>query len=301
MGAVPSDRSDVAIVLRTKDRPDFLRRALSSIAGQRGAAWECVVVNDGGPPDDVERVVAALPAAARKRVKIVNHDTPRGRWQSANAGVLASTAPLIVLHDDDDTWHPDFLRHAVDYLEKHPERDGVVGRIEIIWETREGGLLIERGREPFQAHLHDILLTDTLLHNRFVPIGFLYRRRLHEELGLYDESLPVVGDWSFNLRVLQRGPIEFLGDTPLAYWHQRVGHAGAEGNSVIAARDDHERYDALIRDAALREDISEHGLGLALYLTKFIDRRFVEVEQGIRAEIAASSLWRRVGRRLRRR
>lgn len=295
-----TDRADVAVVVRTKDRPEFLRRALASIAGQRTVTWECIVVNDGGDPAEVEGIIAGLPDTARARVRPIHHATARGRWQSANAGVLGTTAPLIVLHDDDDTWHPAFLRNAVAYLAEHADRDGVVGRIEIVWEAYENGRLIERGREPFQAQLHDVLLTDTLLFNRFVPIGFVYRRQLHEELGLYDESLPVVGDWSFNLRVLQRGPIEFLGEKPLAYWHQRTGDVGVGGNSVIAARDDHERYDALIRDAALREDLSQHGLGLALYLTKFIDRRFVDVEQGIRAEIAASSLWRRIGRRLRR-
>ena len=49
----------------------------------------------------------------------------------------------------------------------------------------------------------------------------------------------------------------------------------------------HEKYDARIRDEALRAYVAENGLGLVLYLTSFIDRRFVEVEAGIRSEIAA--------------
>lgn len=287
----------VAVVVRTKDRPLYLRRALTSITGQRMREWECVIVNDGGDPAAVDALVAALAPEFRERIRVVHHETARGRWKSANAGVLATTAPLLVLHDDDDSWHPDFLREAREYLEANPDRGGVVSRIEIIWERRDGDRLIEEGRELFQPQLPAPTLSDTLLFNRFVPIAFVYRRSLHEELGLYDDSLPVVGDWAFTLKVLSRGPLDYLGDVPLTYWHQRRGDTGTDGNSVVAASDDHAAYDARIRDDALRAHVDQQGLGLVLYLTKFIDRRFVEVENGIRAEIVQSSLWRRTWRK----
>lgn len=288
----------VSIVVRTKDRPHFLTRALRDIAAQTFEQWEAVVVNDGGHPTTVEDLIGALPQNARVRVRAVHHETPRGRWTSANAGVLATTAPLLVLHDDDDTWHPEFLQRAVDYLRAHPGRDGVVSRTEIVWERRVGSHFETERRELFQPHLHDLLLTDALLFNRYVPIGFVYRRSLHEELGLYDDSLPVVGDWAFNLRVLRRGPLEYLGDIPYAFWHQRTGGTGVDGNSVIEASADHDRYDALIRDAALRQDVDAVGLGTLLYLTKFIDRRFVEVENGVRTEIARERPADRLAERL---
>lgn len=291
----------VSIVVRTKNRPDFLARALSSITAQSFEDWEAVIVNDGGDPARVAELVTTLPASHRERVLVIDHSESRGRWVSANAGVLAGTGEFVVLHDDDDSWHPDFLSAAVSYLEAHSERDGVVSRIEIVWEREEGGRFIEEEREQFQAQLADPLLSDTLLFNRFVPIGFVYRRGLHAEIGLYDEDLPVVGDWDFNLKVLSRGPLEYLGERPLAYWHQRKDASGTTANSVAGARGDHQKYDARIREEALRSWVDANGTGLVLYLTKFIDQRFVDVENGIRAEIAASSLWRRILRRLRRR
>lgn len=292
----------VSIVVRTKDRPDFLTRALQSITAQTLDSWECIIVNDGGSAARVASVVAALPdPAAREKVRVIDHPVSRGRWVSANAGVLDSTGEFLILHDDDDTWHPEFLARAVEYLEQNPARDGVVSRIEIIWEREERGRFVEERREQFQAQLADPLLSDTLLFNRFVPIGFVYRRALHAEVGLYDEALPVVGDWDFNLKVLSRGPLEYLGDTPLAYWHQREGATGTAANSVAGARDDHRKYDARIREQALRSWVDENGTGLVLYLTKFIDQRFVDVENGLREEIIASSFWHRVQRRLRRR
>lgn len=290
----------VSVVVRTKNRPDFLQRALRSITAQSETGWECVIVNDGGDPAEVVSLIEALPAQHRERIRVIDHAESRGRWVSANAGVLSATGEYLVLHDDDDTWHPDFLARSIEYLDARPERDGVVSRIEIVWERETTGTLIEESREEFQPQLTAPLLSDTLLYNRFVPIGFVYRRSLHAEVGLYDEKLPVVGDWDFNLKVLSRGALEYLDDTPLAFWHQRREASGSAANSVAGARSDHERYDARIREAALRSWVHENGTGLVLYLTKFIDQRFVDVEQGIRAEIVASSFWRRVWRRLRR-
>ena len=38
--------------------------------------------------------------------------------------------------------------------------------------------------------------------NPFAPIAFVYRRAVHERIGLFDERFSVVGDWDFNLRFL---------------------------------------------------------------------------------------------------
>ncbi|WP_413354154.1 glycosyltransferase family 2 protein [Microbacterium sp. 1P06AB] len=306
------DDPDVSIIVRTKDRPDYLRRALADIAAQTLASWECIIVNDGGDPETVAGLVAARDDAFRARTTVIDSPESRGRWRSANAGVLASRAALLVLHDDDDTWDADFLQRATDYLDAHPTRAGVVSRIEIVWETREGDRFSEERREVFQEHLTAPSLSDTLLFNRFVPIGFVYRRWLHEEHGLYDDSLPVVGDWAFNMKVLTHEELEYLPGAPAVQWRQRTGSSGADGNSVIDSGDLHRAVDARLRDAALREYVQANGTGLVLYLTKFIDQRFVDVENGVRGhlsdvearlrhDLGPRGLLRAVARRIRRR
>ncbi|WP_298229706.1 glycosyltransferase family A protein [Gryllotalpicola sp.] len=300
--------ASVGIVVRTRDRALFLERALRDIADQTYADWRVFLVNDGGDPAAVRAVVDR--AGLGERATVVDHATSSGRWPSANAGVraaLAAGSSYLVLHDDDDTWAPGFLETAVAYLGAHPLAPGVVSRIEIVWEERRGDGYHETGREEFQPQLPAPLLSDTLLFNRFVPIGFLYRRELHDEIGFYDESLSVVGDWEFNLRILSRWALEYLGPEPLAFWHQRRSASGIDANSVIGDRADHERYDALVRDAALRSYVAEHGAGLALYLAKLVDQRFflldrrvLEVEGRLRGGLAAAAVrWLRAGGPLR--
>lgn len=273
----------VSIVTRTKDRPVFLRRALASIDAQTLRDWELVIVNDGGAPDAIDALLSELSPATRSRIRVVTHDEPRGRWQAANAGIKASSGDLLILHDDDDSWAATFLERASTYLAANPDRVGVVSRIEIIWEERCGDTIVEKSRERFLPESVAPLLMDQQRFNQFVPISFLYRRSLHDVLGLYAESLPVVGDWVFNTRVLELGPLEYLDPAPLVYWHQRPGASGSDGNSVISARAEHARVDALLRDQQFRDYIAQHGPGGALYF----ERRLRQTEELVKREMQA--------------
>lgn len=260
----------VGVVVRTRSRASFLRRALADIQAQTYAAWRVVIVNDGGDASEVETVVASLPASTRERVSTIHLGENLGRPAAANAGVAALDTEFVVLHDDDDLWHPAFLARTIDWLDSHPADVGVVVSTEIVYEADRNGQLIVTDRVPMWPGLSEITYSEMLHLNRAVPISYLYRRSLHEEIGYYREDLPVVEDWEFNLRATLRYHIGFLAGPPLAYWMQRAGVHGDAGNSVVAMSGDHERYDLLVRDEALRAWVAENGPGLPLYLTRYI-------------------------------
>ncbi len=285
------------IVVRTKNRPSFLRRALRDILAQTSRQWVVRIVNDGGDPADVERALAELPEDARGRVEAIHHSAAHGRSAAANAGILALDTEFVVLHDDDDLWHPQFLERAMTHLDDHAGEIGVIVRTEIVYEAQRDGVFVETGRAPFWADLHEITFSDLLQVNRAVPISFLYRRVAHEEVGLYREDLHVVEDWDFNLRVAARHPIGFIDGEPLAYWMQRVGVGGELGNSMYALAGEHEHYDKLVRDEALRAYVAQHGPGLPLYLARYIQEevgRQLDQRRSLGQHVtAAVRAWRR--------
>lgn len=258
----------VAIVVRTKDRPQLLRRALASITAQSMPDWEAVIVNDGGDAASVIEVVNTVDPAARERIRVLDHIESLGRWPSANAGVDATTAEFIVLHDDDDSWHPEFLAETTAFLDAHPQEHGVIARADVVLEKYDGDDLVVTGGYQLEDHNPEVLLTDLLDFNRFVPIQFLYRRRLHDIIGPYDASKPAAADWMFNMQVVRLRPIRYVSERALAYWHQRPGVNGVNGNSVFAATGDHRIADRSHRDEALRAYIEADGAGLPLYLAQ---------------------------------
>jgi len=260
----------VGIVTRTKNRPWFLRRSLRDIAAQDFPDWHVHVVNDGGDADAVDAVVADMSSPFAGRISVSHNPEPTGRSAAANQGVRRLQTEFVVLHDDDDLWHPTFLSTTVSHLDAHPDDIGVMVRTEIVYEVETADGFQETGRAPFWAGLRDITYSDLLQVNRAVPISYLYRRALHDEVGYYREDLHAVEDWEFNLRTALRHHIGFIDGAPLAFWMQRAGVGGELGNSMFTLSQEHERYERLVRDEALRAYVIEHGPGLPLYLSKYI-------------------------------
>ena len=293
----------VAVLVRTKDRPRFLRRALANIAEQTFTDYTVCVINDGGDESATRAILQASPLA-----HLLEGDAPRlmllttggGNMEAAsNAGLAATDSEFVAIHDDDDLWAPEFLERTVGALRASDAlicSTRVVERYER--ETPEGEFEVYEER-IFHDGLPGFGLQFLYRTNRAVPIGILYRRRLHELVGFYDESLPVVGDWEFNLRAAAVTEV-LLVDEPLAYWSLRPEADGAEANSV-QRQAEHARFDASVRARAIRDDLQSGGRpGPYLYqahLMADLERRVIDGHDLTRESL---DLLRSLGKRLER-
>lgn len=293
----------VAVLVRTKDRPRFLRRALANIAEQTFTDYTVCVINDGGDEPATRAILQASPLA-----HLLEGDAPRlmllttggGNMEAAsNARLAATDSEFVAIHDDDDLWAPEFLERTVGALRASDAlicSTRVVERYER--ETPEGEFEVYEER-IFHDGLPGFGLQFLYRTNRAVPIGILYRRRLHELVGPYDESLPVVGDWEFNLRAAAVTEV-LLVDEPLAYWSLRPEADGAEANSV-QRQAEHARFDASVRARAIRDDLQSGGRpGPYLYqahLMADLERRVIDGHDLTRESL---DLLRSLGERLER-
>jgi len=259
----------VAVVMRTKDRPVMLDRAVRDVLSQTRADWQLVIVDDAGDAEAVDAVVARYAHEAFGRVRVLHRAKSTGMEAASNAGITASASELLCIHDDDDTWQPTFLQRTVEHLRTHSEESAVVVRTEIVHEHQEGTTLVEDDRFLSWPRLHGMRLADFMTVNRTTPIAVMHRRRVHDELGLFREDLPVVGDYEFHLRLLQHGPVGFL-DLPLARWHLRPSAAGADSNSMFAMDDAHHDVDLTLADAHFRDWVREHGIGLPMFISRVV-------------------------------
>lgn len=285
------------------DRPRFLRRALANIAEQTFTDYTVCVINDGGDESATRAILQASPLA-----HLLEGDAPRlmllttsgGNMEAAsNAGLAATDSEFVAIHDDDDLWAPEFLERTVGALRASEAlicSTRVVERYER--ETPEGEFEVYEER-IFHDGLPGFGLQFLYRTNRTVPIGILYRRRLHELVGFYDESLPVVGDWEFNLRAAAVTEV-LLVDEPLAYWSLRPEADGAEANSV-QRQAEHARFDASVRARAIRDDLQSGGRpGPYLYqahLMADLERRVIDGHDLTRESL---DLLRSLGERLER-
>lgn len=249
-------KTRVAVITRTKNRTVLLRRALESVLAQSHKDWVHVIVNDGGDPEPVDRLVALYKARYAGRLKVLHNPQSLGMEAASNKGIAASESTYITIHDDDDSWHPDFLKVSVGALEEtsFPTVKGVTTHTVQIFERIDKDYVTETSRREFDPGLTAISLPEITETNKFMPISFVFLREALDEIGAFDESLPVIGDWEFNIRFLSRFDIRVINKN-LANYHVRVDDRGDYANTVTAERDMHEMYRALIVNKYIREDI----------------------------------------------
>ncbi len=251
----------VAVITRTKNRTLLLRRAIESVIKQRYEDWIHVIVNDGGAMAPLDLLVAEYRPLYRDRVVVIHNQESVGMQEASNIGLDAAHSDFLVVHDDDDSWHPNFLRKVISYFRRHPATMGVVTDSIIIHERVEGDAIRETRRSDYPAP-PSVNLFRMAAENQFAPISFVYRRQVHDEIGRFDNRFTVLGDWDFNLRFLVKHDIEVLPE-PLAYYHHReAGDNSDYGNSVVAGQSEHVRKLHVFQNTYLRDDIEKGRFGL---------------------------------------
>ncbi|MHB1946993.1 MAG: glycosyltransferase family 2 protein [Gammaproteobacteria bacterium] len=247
----------VAILLRTKDRPLCLKRALASIDTQNFKNWQVIIINDGGNQTELEKTIANFKIKHGNKLVVINNPTSLGMSRGLNQGIDISSSEFIAVHDDDDSWHPDFLSETVAFLHTSGNEDcgGVITHSLQIFEEMTQDNIVEKEKRDFNSAINifpRLNFFRLMTQNTFPPISFLVRRLVVEKIGYFNEDLPVLNDWDFNLRCLLDFEIGVI-HKHLANYHMRTNQQNTiYGNSIIATAQLCNRYETVIRNSLFR-------------------------------------------------
>jgi glycosyltransferase involved in cell wall biosynthesis len=251
------ERPRLAVVTRTRDRPLLLGRAIASVAGQQCSDLIHVIVNDGGSPDAVTEALARTPHDPRT-IRRVDRAESHGMEAASNLGIRSHDSDYICIHDDDDSWDPSFLAEMLAHIEAlergpgQPRVHAVTCQSNHISERIEADGVRILATKPYNHNVQHLHIQDLAAWNQFPPIGLIFSREIYERVGGFDESLPVLGDWDFNLRVILEEEIHVL-PRPLANYHHRVEDSQSPyGNSVVAGLGNHQLYNAFLTNRYIR-------------------------------------------------
>lgn len=252
---LPEGAELVSIVIRTKDRQILLPRAFDSVLAQRFTDWRIYLVNDGGDPAPVERLLRAYANRLDGRLTLLDGAETRGMEAASNTALAVARGEFFVIHDDDDTWHEAFLERTVRFL-TDPANAGYIGVVtngNLVTERMVGDAVTVLNREPWPFHRPHVDFRRVMARNHLPPIAVLYRRSIVSRIGAFNVALPVLGDWEFALRALTLGDIGTIDDLLANYHIRQDGADTAYGNTTVEAAASHERYNVLLRNSAIRE------------------------------------------------
>lgn len=269
----------VSIIIRTSTRYIFLDRAIKDILNQTYSNWKIILVNDNGDFDKIKNIIDGNKVPIEKYI-IVNNEGEQGLHKAINIGAKAVDTEYVVVHDDDDTWNEHFLDKAVGFLESNRNVMGVITHSNKVYEKVVNNKIKIQKIKLFNTDLKDVIsLYDMIKNNLFSPISFVYRSCVYKEIGYFDESLEVLEDWEFNIRFLMKYDIYVIEEI-LANYHIRKNNniSDAFKNTITSKRKMHLKYDTIIRNRYLREDLNKNqfGIGTLMNILKWSDNRLMK-------------------------
>jgi glycosyltransferase involved in cell wall biosynthesis len=188
----------VSVILPTRDRPSILPRAIESVFGQSYANWELIVCDDS-EGEGTEDVVGTF---AGGRVRYLPGE-PSGAAAARNRGLTDARGELIAYLDDDNRMHPGWLKSVVWAFERRPDVEILYGGITIEDTAR---LHREPGHEMPSAWLEAYDREAVLTNNVADTSAIAHRASLAD--ARFDESIRVMADWDFFLRMTaDRNPL----------------------------------------------------------------------------------------------
>jgi glycosyltransferase involved in cell wall biosynthesis len=181
----------VSIVIPCYNHGAMLREALASVEQARNAnVLEVIIVDDGSSEAETIRVLNELAEAGYCVVPQPNRQVAAAR----NAGIRLANGEFILPLDSDNRLRDVYLNEGVSLLKDSPGVGVVYTDAEYFGE-RMG---------PWHVPNFDLL---SLIRANFIDVCALYRKKLWEEVGGYDEQMPWMGleDWDFWLRLTLHG------------------------------------------------------------------------------------------------
>lgn len=215
-----------SIVTCTRNSAATLPHTLASLAAQRGADFEHIVV-DGDSTDGTLGLLRAAGGATR-----VVEGVTGGISRAMNAGIVAARGEIVAhLHADDYYLHPEVLQRVAERLQADGS-DWLFGRIAI---DRGGVLEAERFTAPRYS-------AAALLRRNFVPHPATFvRRAVFERFGGFREDYRLAMDYEFWLRIAPHTRVSQL-DEPLAAFRVHPGSASSAQPLAAFAEDCRARH-----------------------------------------------------------
>jgi glycosyltransferase involved in cell wall biosynthesis len=199
----------VSVIIPTYNRADLVQEALASVKAQSFRDFEIVVVDDGGTDGTCEVL------SAWREVRVLRHPGRRGVSAARNTGIAAARGQWLAFLDSDDLWLPDKLARQIFWLAGQPE--WLICQTDETW-VRRG---VRVNKPPSHRKVAGRIFLPSLARCMISPSAVILNRRLFEDHGGFDETLPAAEDYDLWLRLTWRYEVGLV-DEPLVI--KRGGH-----------------------------------------------------------------------------
>ena len=197
---VSSDTPVVSIIILCYNQENIIGRAIESVLLQTYKNIQLVIVDDCSK-DNSRQVIENWAQKYPEKIKTFFQPSNAGHPANMNTGYKLCDGELITFCDGDDWLFPKSVETQVDFLKNNPDYDLVFTNFS--YHDIEGKFIKVWAGQYEKIPSGDIF-TDLFSLNypeSVHPHFEMTSKKIIEETGFYDESIPIWVDWDFRLRL----------------------------------------------------------------------------------------------------
>jgi glycosyltransferase involved in cell wall biosynthesis len=188
----------ISVILPTYNRAWSLKRAIDSVFAQTVTNFELIVVNDGSI-DETNAILKEY----QGRIQIINQEN-LGASAARNAGISTARGEYVAFLDSDDEWLKHKLEAQLLFFEREPDYQMV--------QTTERW--IRKGKFVNIPDTHKkvagFIFEPSLKQCMVTCSSGMMKKKLLDEVGLFNESLPACEDYDLWLRIVWKYPVGLI-------------------------------------------------------------------------------------------
>jgi len=186
----------VSVIIPTFNRAYCVAESIRSVLTQ--GELELIVVNDGSKDATVKEL------ASFSTIQVINLAENRGVSYARNKGLERARGSLICFLDSDDLWEEGKLKAQVQWMQVHPECMAVY--TDEIWIRNGVRVNPMKKHQKYSGDIFRQCLPLCIVS----PSSVMLRKSILDEVGGFDELMPVCEDYDLWLRIAVRYPFKFL-------------------------------------------------------------------------------------------
>jgi glycosyltransferase involved in cell wall biosynthesis len=183
----------ISIVITCYNLGVYLEEAIASVKRYLPMEeYEIILVNDGSTDQCTNEIIQSI--SKNDPLIFVLQQPNMGLAKARNNGIKVAKGKYIIPLDADNKLRPEFIKQTIAILDSNATIDVVFGDAQIFGNRDE----VWKGK-PFD-------IAEMVLNN-YIDACAGFRKIIWEEMGGYDENMPVMGfeDWDLWLRMAVRG------------------------------------------------------------------------------------------------
>ena len=197
-------QAPVSVIIPTYNRCASVCLAIESVLAQTLPPAQVIVVDDGSGDDTCAVISQRFPNVA------LIQQPNRGVSHARNRAIEIASADWVAFLDSDDQWFENKLQVQMQHIDAHPEHG--LCHCDEHW--------IRNGKRVNPMNKHQkrggYIFEHCLPLCAISPSATLIHKKLIDEIGVFDESLPACEDYDLWLRICAKHPVLYVDQALLA-------------------------------------------------------------------------------------